>query len=326
VEKFTEKQIESVLLGVAVGDALGVPFEFLPRGTFIAVGMAGHGTHDQPPGTWSDDTSLTLCLAWAMSKHWDTENILNETARGFLRWLDDAEFTAHGAIFDVGNATARAIDKLRKGVPSTKSGGDTINDNGNGSLMRIAPIAFFVAGRSQAERFDIVRKLSSITHAHPISVLSCIIYVEYLLKLLQGENKFAAFEAMQKEIMDALMKGALNNYYRNEITDYFMPLIFPGHKWHFVDKEDIKSGGFVADTLKASIWCFLTTGNYRDAVLEAVNLGEDTDTTAVVTGGLAGAYYGIGNNGIPPEWIEALAKHEIISDIAKGVFASSNNP
>jgi ADP-ribosylglycohydrolase len=326
VEKFTAKQIESVLLGVAVGDALGVPFEFLPRGTFIAVDMAGHGTHDQPIGTWSDDTSLTLCLAWAMSKHWDTENILNETALSFLRWRDDTEFTAHGAVFDVGNATSRAINKLRKGVPPTGSGGDTVKDNGNGSLMRIAPIAFFVAGRPQAECFDIVRKVSSITHAHPISVLSCIIYVEYLLKLLQSSDKFAAFEATRKEIMDALMKGALNNYYRNEITDYFMPLIFPGNKWHTFEKSDIKSGGFVADTLKASIRCFIATENYRDAVLEAVNLGEDTDTTAAVTGGLAGAYYGFDNNGIPPEWIKALAKHETISDIAKGVFASSKNP
>jgi len=325
VEKFTEKQIESVLFGVAVGDALGVPFEFRPRGTFHAVDMEGHGTHSQPPGTWSDDTSLTLCLAWAMSKHWDTENILKETARGFLRWRDDAEFTAHGAVFDVGNATARAIHKLRKRVPPKKSGGDTVNDNGNGSLMRIAPIAFFVADKPQAERFDIVRQVSSITHAHPISVLSCIIYVEYLLRLLKGDDKFAAFEAMQKEIMDALMNGTLKNYFRNEITDCFMPLILPGNKWHTVDKSDIKSGGFVVDTLKASIWCFLTTENYRDAVLEAVNLGEDTDTTAAVTGGLAGAYYGIGNNGIPPKWIEALAKHETISDIAKGVFASSEN-
>jgi len=288
--------------------------------------MAGHGTHDQPPGTWSDDTSLTLCLAGAMTKHWDTENILKETARNFLRWLDDAEFTAHGAVFDVGNATARAIGKLRQNVPPTQSGGDTINDNGNGSLMRIAPIAFFIAGRPLPERFDIVRQASSITHAHPISVLSCIIYVEYLLKLLKGDNKFSAFEAVQKEIMDALTNGALKNYFRNEITDYFMPLIFPGNKWHFVDKGDIKSGGFVLDTLMASIWCFLTTDNYRDAVLEAVNLGEDTDTTAAVTGGLAGAYYGIGNNGIPPEWIEALAKHETISDIAKGISASSKNP
>ncbi len=148
MEKFTAKHIESVLLGVAVGDALGVPFEFLPRGTFIAVDMAGHGTHDQPPGTWSDDTSLTLCLAWAMARRNDIDGILNETARNFLRWYIDEEFTAHGYVFDIGNATKRAMDKLAKKIPPTHSGGDTINDNGNGSLMRIAPIAFFAAGRA----------------------------------------------------------------------------------------------------------------------------------------------------------------------------------
>jgi ADP-ribosylglycohydrolase len=317
---FLAKQTEAVLIGVAVGDALGVPVEFRPRGSFSVSDMIGHGNHNQPAGTWSDDTSLTLCLADAIAETDNFSNTLKRTAENILRWYMNAEFTAHGEVFDVGISTLTAIRKLKNSVPPTKSGGNGINDNGNGSLMRIAPIVFYIASKPQAERFDIVKQISSITHAHPISILSCIIYVEYLTRVLQGDDKFMAFEATQKEITDALMKGALNDYYRNEITEYFMPLIFPCNKWQLCDESDIKSGGFVVDTLKASIWCFLNTDSYRGAVLKAVNLGSDTDTTAAVTGGLAGAYYGFGDNGIPPEWVKKLAKHKEISDTARRMF------
>jgi ADP-ribosylglycohydrolase len=320
VEKFTAKQMEAVLLGAAVGDALGVPVEFQPRGSFRIDDMVGRGTHNQPPGTWSDDTSLTLCLAEALTGRRDFDGILKRTAENFLRWYVNAEFTAHGEVFDIGRSTLLAIQRLQRGRSPLESGCGGINENGNGSLMRIAPLAFYAVEKTEPERFDIVKKISSITHAHPISILSCIIYVEYLLKLLQGADKFTAFEAAQKQIMDALMKGALNDYYHNGITDYFMPLIFPGNKWQLCDEGDIESGGFVVDTLKASIWCFLSTDNYRDAVLKAVNLGGDTDTTAAVTGGLAGAYYSFDGNGIPPEWVQKLVKHKDISDIANRMF------
>jgi len=323
VEKFLAEKIKAVLLGGAVGDALGVPVEFQPRGSFHVDDMIGHGTYDQPSGTWSDDTSLTLCLVDAITRlsSNDFNSMLKTTAHNFCLWYWNRNFTANGEVFDVGNSTAKAIKKLLDGTSPLESGCSEMNENGNGSLMRIAPLAFYVADRPQGERFEIVNRISSITHSHPISVLACIIYVEYLLKLLKGEDKFTAFEETQKQIMDALVVGELADYFHNEITDYFMPLIFPGNKWHLAKEGDIKSGGFVADTLKAAIWCFLSTDNYKDAVLKAVNLGEDTDTTAAVTGGLAGAYYGIG--GIPQKWIEGLAKHEVISGFADSIYFRS---
>jgi ADP-ribosylglycohydrolase len=323
--KFTKKQIESVLLGVAVGDALGVPVEFQDRGTFKITDMVGFGTHNQPAGTWSDDTSLALCLADAMAGGFTGDSLVEKTAENMVRWFERGDFTAHGEVFDIGTSTSKAIRNLRKGRPPTESGCADVNENGNGSLMRIAPLVFHVTGKPQEERFEIVREVSAITHAHPISILACIIYAEYLIKLLQGGDKYTAFEATQKGIMDALMKNSLRGYYKSKITDYFMPLIFPGNKWQLCDEGDIESGGFVADTLKASFWCFLTTDNYRDAVLKAVNLGSDTDTTAAVTGGIAGLYYGFGERGIPQDWINKLASLADILDISARITERYNN-
>jgi len=322
--KTYKTKIESVLLGVAVGDALGVPVEFKPRGSFKINDMIGHGTHNQPPGTWSDDTSLTLCLADAMASTDRFTTILESTAKNFCRWYEHGDLTALGEVFDIGISTLRAIKRLLDGTSPFESGCNGIDENGNGSLMRIAPLAFSIVNEPQDKRYEITSWFSAITHAHPISIISCIIYVEYLIKLLSGGDKFMAFEATQREATDALTRGKLNKYYSNDISDYFMPLIFPGNKWQLCDEGDIKSGGFVVDTLKASIWCFLTTDNYRDAVLKAVNLGNDTDTTAAVTGGLSGAYYGFSDNGIPQKWIEGLARHEAISDLAGKVFNKRN--
>jgi ADP-ribosylglycohydrolase len=322
---FTAEQIKAVLLGVAVGDALGVPVEFKSRGTFKITDMVGFGSHSQPAGTWSDDTSLTLCLADAMAEGFTGDSLVEKTAENMIRWVEKGDFTAHGEVFDIGTSTSKAIRNLRKGLPPTESGCADVNENGNGSLMRIAPLVFHVSDKPQEERFEIVRQVSAITHAHPISILACIIYVEYLIKLLKGGDKYTTFEATQKEIMDALRKGPLRGYYKNEITDYFMPIIFPCNEWQLCDESDIESGGFVADTLKAVIWCFLTTDGYRDAVLKAVNLGSDTDTTAAVAGGLAGLYYGFGKGGIPNDWIGMLARTQDILNTADKIAKRCNN-
>ena len=178
----------SLLLGVAVGDALGVPVEFKKRGTFHVAGMQGYGTHNQPPGTWSDDTSLTLALA---------DNLLPDRcslesiATGFQLWYFNAWYTPHGKVFDVGNATAKAIKRLKDGVAPEKAGGIREKDNGNGSLMRISPLTFYMYGVwDRANRYEIVKRVSSMTHAHEWSVTACFIYVEMLNKILKGRDKW----------------------------------------------------------------------------------------------------------------------------------------
>jgi ADP-ribosylglycohydrolase len=171
-------KITSLLIGLATGDALGVPVEFQKRGSFHVSDMQGYGSHNQPPGTWSDDTSLALCLADALARGFNQ----NDIARNFIRWHDEGAFTAHGNVFDIGISTSKAIAKLKAGVAPERAGCAGINENGNGSLMRIAPLVFNLADKSEAERFEITRVASSITHAHEWSVAACYIYIEYLLK------------------------------------------------------------------------------------------------------------------------------------------------
>lgn len=302
-EKTDDKPL-ALIMGVAVGDALGVPVEFKKRGTFHVSGMQGYGTHNQPPGTWSDDTSLTLALA---------DNLLPEScglsdvAWAFIEWYDRAAYTPHGKVFDVGNATAEAIKRLKKGVAPEKAGGSGERDNGNGSLMRIAPLAFYMFGiRKAEERFRIVREVSSLTHAHEWSVAACYIYVEMLNKLRMGRKKKTAYAELREDFargVPFISKATLAKFVRILENDISL-----------LPEEEIRSSGFVIDTLEAAFWCFLTTDNYRDAVLKAVNLGEDTDTTGAVTGAMAGLAYGL--DAIPQEWRDQLAAGEEIRRIA----------
>lgn len=296
----------ALILGVAVGDALGVPVEFKARGTFHVTGMQGYGTHNQPAGTWSDDTSLTLALADNLLVGGDKPD-LESIAWGFIEWYDNAAYTPHGKVFDIGNATAKAIKRLKEGVDPEKAGGAGERDNGNGSLMRIAPLTFYMYGiRKAEERFRIVRDVSSLTHAHEWSVAACYIYLEMLNKLRMGRKKQEAYTELREDFARGVLfigKETLAKFVRileNDIST--------------LPEKDIRSSGFVIDTLEAAFWCFLTTDNYKDAVLKAVNLGDDTDTTGAVTGALAGLAYGL--ESIPQEWREQLAAYDEVRRIA----------
>ncbi|MDR2444862.1 MAG: ADP-ribosylglycohydrolase family protein [Spirochaetaceae bacterium] len=305
--KNSETAISSLLLGLAVGDALGVPWEFRPRGSFLCDGMSGYGTHNQPPGTWSDDTSLALGLADSLSRGFSPADI----ARNFVKWYDEAAFTAHGAVFDIGIATTKAISRLKAGIAPEKAGCAGVNENGNGRLMRIAPLVFYLTDKPEEDRFNITRTVSSITHAHPWSVAACCLYLEYLLKLLGGMDKEAAYAGMCGEFRDG------SPYISDSTLDKFTGLLRTDIRT--LPEPCIRSGGFVIDTLKAALWCFLITDSYRDAVLKTVNLGDDTDTTAAVTGALAGLFYGLDT--IPPDWLETLAGSGDIRRLAGAMAA-----
>lgn len=196
--KDMKTSVSSLLLGLAVGDALGVPVEFLSRGSFRVDGMQGYGTHNQPPGTWSDDTSLALCLADSLAHGFAPDDI----AQNFIKWYDEGAFTAHGNVFDIGISTAKAIRRLKAGIAPKKAGYVGVNENGNGSLMRIAPLVFCLTDRPEAERFITTKTVSSITHAHAWSVAACFIYTEYLRKLLSGIDKKAAYKELQGDFQD----------------------------------------------------------------------------------------------------------------------------
>ena len=254
--------LRDAIYGLAVGDALGVPYEFRPRGSFTCTGMVGHGTHDQPAGTWSDDTSMTLatCDSIRACGHVDTGDMLSR----FRAWIGDGAYAIDGVVFDYGNTTACAL------AAGTGCAGE--RDNGNGSLMRIAPLAFTDATD------DEVRAVSAITHAHPVSTEACVDMVHVMRALAAGASPEEA------------------------IPDYEVLLA--------ASEKDLGSGGFVRDTYCAALWCLVVSESYAECVLRAVNLGDDTDTTAAVAGSLAGIAYGA--DAIPPAWMEALRGKDII--------------
>ncbi|CAM4009531.1 ADP-ribosylglycohydrolase family protein [Flavobacterium weaverense] len=302
-----ENILQKILLGVAVGDAVGVPVEFNPRSYFKdnpVVDMQEYGTHDQPKGTWSDDTSLTLCLAESIIEGLD----MNLLAQKFIDWRNNNYWTALGWVFDIGIGTRVAIEKLEEGVETELAGGPNALDNGNGSLMRILPLIVYTKELTVDERFLWTKKVSSLTHAHIRSIISCFYYLEFAKKLIEGMDKWQAYNELQSEIKNYLESQQID---AAEIQ-HFSRLL--KEDISIVNDFEIKSSGYVIDTLEASIWSILTTDSYADAVLKAVNLGNDTDTTAAVVGGLSALIYGVEN--IPTEWLEYLARKTDIDDLA----------
>lgn len=302
-----DDSIKSALLGLAIGDAIGVPVEFKSREylqRFPVTDIMGYGTHSVPPGTFSDDSSLAFCLAEALTQEFNLQTIANN----FIAWRQHGYWSAIGTVFDIGISTDEAIKRLVKGQRPELSGGFSEGENGNGSLMRILPLMFYVNDKPIESRFVTTRLVSSITHGHIRSVIACFYYIEFARLLLNGNDKFVTYRQVKHTVTNHLYSISINPV---EINLYSRLL---ANDIYHLSETDIKSTGYVLHTLEAAIWCLLTTNNYRDAVLKAVNLGNDTDTTAAVTGGLAGLLYGVEN--IPGNWLEALAKKSDIEQLA----------
>jgi ADP-ribosylglycohydrolase len=309
---YSEK-VEAALLGLAAGDALGVPVEFKSRNALRhrpVTGLTGYGTHNQPPGTWSDDSSLAFCLADSLCKKYD----LDDAAKHFVKWYKYGHWTPHGKVFDIGNTTREAIGRLMHVEWPALAGGFGEEDNGNGSLMRILPLLFHVHDKPAEERYRITREVSSMTHGHLRSVLSCFIYLEFARQLLAGNDKHLAYKNTTREVNAFLEDKPFNPH---EIQKFNR--IVNGSLSEKTEDE-IRSSGYVLHTLEASLWCLLTEDTYA-AVLKAVNLGEDTDTTGAVTGGLAGLLYGTA--GIPGEWLDGLVRRGDIGKLARRLAAAT---
>ena len=175
--------------------------------------------------------------------------------------------------------------------------------------MRILPLVFYLKNKTLDERFELTKQISSITHGHIRSVIACFYYLEFARGLINREDKFSIYRRLQKEVTEYLLSLSINP---SEIKLFDRLLIGDIQN---LSEVQIQSSGYVLHTLEASIWCLLTTDTYQDAVLKAVNLGWDTDTTGTVTGGLAGLIYGFDN--IPTHWVTQLARRKDIEDLAK---------
>lgn len=300
-------KIKGSIFGVIVGDALGVPVEAVPRET-IALNpvkdMKGFGSFNLPPGSWSDDSSMTLCITETLIDGYDIDMI----AASFLSWMYTARWTPYGKVFGTGRATATAMRSLWKEFAAEKSGNSDEASNGNGSLMRTIPLLWYVLNKDLDARYEIVKAVSSITHAHIRSVLSCFYYLEYARQLYLG---LTPIEALKQTNNLFLKKTTQLKISLDELT-HFSRLLME-NDFDKIPAKDIKSSAYVIDTLEASIWCLMTTNTYKDAVLKAVNLGRDSDTTGAVTGGLAGIVYGL--KGIPNVWINKLARIDVLEQL-----------
>ncbi|WP_029541114.1 ADP-ribosylglycohydrolase family protein [Selenomonas sp. AB3002] len=304
--------IRAMITGGAIGDALGVPVEFQSREELSqdpVLGMRGYGTHYQPPGTWSDDTSMTLCLLGSLSRRKTIDYL--DIMENFTHWLHQAEFTATGVVFDVGIATQEAIARYEQGTPPLECGGKGEQDNGNGSLMRIAPLALYLHRQqltSVSDILDAAHKLSCLTHAHTRSQMACGIYTLIALNLLEGRSLASAISEGLASARAFYEKSAA---FSSELSTY-------GRLWELdafaaLPEAAIQSSGYVVHTLEAVIWCLLNSKDYASCVLKAVNLGNDTDTIAAIAGGLAGLAYG--RDSIPAEWKSTLAKCDYIDNL-----------
>lgn len=269
------RKLADAVFGLAIGDALGVPYEFKDRGAFECTEMTGYGTHGQPAGTWSDDTSMTIATAKSIKDN-GGKIVPVDIRDKFVAWADDEDFNANGVGFDIGSATWVA---LSTGEPQTGE-----RSNGNGSLMRILPLAFAECTDEE------VMQVSAITHGHEISMHACVIYVRIARRLLAGESIHDIIPTlMYEEPFDRLRK-----------IDQ-------------LPEKEVESSGYVVHTLEAALWTLAKYDNFRDTVLAAVNLGDDTDTTAAVAGGLAGIVYGLDSD-FAQECLEVLRAKDMIEE------------
>ena len=321
------KRIKAVMLGHAVGDALGVPVEFCSREELEldpVTDMRGWGSYPVPEGCWSDDTSMSLATLESLK---EGEVDYDRIMQGFVAWYSCNEYTPTGVVFDIGRTCLRAIQNYMKGDKAAlQCGLDGERSNGNGSLMRIHPMALYLycKGVPTDEAIEIIHATSALTHAHERSVVACGIYAFILWALLDetGENKNAVRcgikramkyydgSAELKIYMEGLAKRIAGAHPSLEDKGLFV----------YENRNRIKSSGYVVDTLEAAIWCLLTTKDYKSCVLKAVNLGDDTDTIAAIAGGLAGAMYGL--DGIPKKWLSTLKKRRYIEKMCEDAYAS----
>ena len=321
------EKVKAVMIGHAIGDALGVPVEFMSREELKenpVTSMQGYGTYPMPKGSWSDDTSMSLC---ALDTFDGGKLNFDKVMINFARWYYQDIFTPTGEMFDVGNTCSIAIERYIKDKINWRECG--LNDersNGNGSLMRIHPFVLytFQLDTNVKTKIEIIEMASALTHAHPRSMMACGIYAFVLWELLDDTNRFRGKEAIRRGLRKARKYYGSNSEFKFFSLKLCRQIADIDHIWedpdtyHRATEEDIISDGYVVHSLEAAIWCLYTTNSYKECVLKAVNLGDDTDTIAAIAGGLAGAKYGYDE--IPQEWKDTLIKLEYIEEMCQKAF------
>lgn len=280
------------LLGLAVGEAIGSAVELLPRDSFDEVtGMQGGGPLEIEPGEWTDGTAMALCLARSLLASETVEQY--DFMERLQAWLTEAACTARNRTLAVGNATRTAIESFIEDEDPS-AGSPLAETAGNGSLIRQAPLAIYASQNRNVARF-MSNKQSRATHATIECLDACDLFMDQLLDALNGADKATSLRPRVIQLSPNLL--AIN-----------------GGEWRNKTRDDLRSSAYVVDTLDAAIWAVGNSTSFREAVLLAANLGEDSAGVAAVAGQLAGALYGC--EAIPEEWQSSVAEGDTIKALA----------
>lgn len=299
------KFVDSII-GHAGGDAMGVPTEFCIREYLLrdpAKEMIGSARTGQPARSWSDDTSMEIATidSFIQNRTFNYDDIMTK----WEERINEAKYTPNNDTFDVGRTCLRAIPNHSIGTESLEYGIDGEQANGNGSLMRIIPVAlyFYYKKIDEQEIIKLTNEMSSLTHKHEISKLGCYIYVRYVMFLLDGQNKNEEYEAIKNIDYSSYSDYSISIYDRilkDNILDYKI--------------DDISSTGYVADTLECALWILLNSNSYKETIIATTNICNDTDTIGAIAGSMAGIVYGY--DAIPEAWLNKLMKKEYLMNLA----------
>ena len=303
------------MMGLVMGDVLGMPVQFVDRKLLKAnpvVEVEGYGTYNMPPGTWSDDSSIAIATLDSIreNKGIDYDDIMVR----FVKWTLEGQYTPAGMAFDQGATCMEAIINYAKYKDYKTCGKTGEWANGNGALMRIMPVCLYAYVQHKngkiklEEAVEYVHEVSALTHNHMRSKIGCGIYFFMVKSILDEEGT----------LMDRLQKGmdSVKLFYKSDVRNLVEWSMYGRLKdlseFAKVPENEIKSSGYVVDSLEAAVWSLITTKSFEEGLLCAVNLGDDADTVGAIAGGLAGLYYGYEN--IPVEWRKTIIKgKEIIA-------------
>lgn len=319
---FDSNPVIDGLIGQSVGDAFGVPYEFMGREDVRKLDlreMVGCDTQVSfnsrwgdliPKGAWSDDTSMAVAAMASIIDN-NGEVDYDDIMRQFIAWWDNGKFSSMPFPFGLGNTVHNAMVRYKNNYPPLECGGTGVRDNGNGALMRMFPFSMICIMRKYDDQktYDFIRKASAVTHGHIINALSCCIYTQFLFDCLRTKNpKMSYYTAIRDKEYDykqAFPSEAINAH----------EILFKQIMKEDFDPDTIRESGYVVDSLITAIYSIINTENFEDAIKMAVRFGYDTDTNAAITGSLAGVIYGM--DSIPVNWLRDLKRKDYLIDIGE---------
>lgn len=316
IENWKKDVIKSSLIGAAVGDAFGVPYEFLTRSQIenlhIGDKMVGSDTKNDffsrwnqiiPAGCWSDDTSMIVAT---MDSILEKKGInYDDIMKKFILWVSKGEYSSLDYAFGLGNTVERALRRYSYGVVPFECGGEKYQDNGNGSLMRILPFSLYCifTDLNDDDIFKVICDASSLTHSHEISKLGCFMYTIFLKEIINSRNISFAFSKM--------IYFKYDKYFSDSAIYEYKDIFDPNFR---IKASQINETGYIVDTFKNVLFSLLRTNSYEKSIIMSIKLGYDTDTTACIVGSIAGIVYGF--DSIPKQWLNCLKKREFLESLA----------